>query len=209
MKTLLLSSVVAIILSGCLHQSVVLEKENIELHASLDNTWKKILVLDSNNSKITYTMPSCARHSYIAQYNSKELEDLYIEHISLDSGCEWNGLASGFFEAQIKDKENFDSMRKIETVVYKNYEFAQYLVDENRSFNIVTIWDGRSFTFVIDPKMQATQKLLQKLQLKDNFQKNYKPYAMKEKPSLAKENWFQAYFSRKDSPDSFIIFQLF
>ena len=60
------------------------------------------------------TYDSCTNFSYISSINDLRYQKMFIEYISLDSSCKWNGLARGIFVSLFKDSQKASSLELVQ-----------------------------------------------------------------------------------------------
>lgn len=127
-------------------------------------------------------------------------QELFLEHIRLDSNCIWNTDAFGAYKSFFKDKLKLKSMQLAEEHQFENYTFATYKIDNQFFIHLIHIYEMHKDTFIVDCKGNLYTKLL--TALKESF--TYE-YAHEEKGeinfeiSMTKENAFASYFSHLGS----------
>jgi hypothetical protein len=143
------------------------------------------------------TSDSCTNLSYISNINDKEYGQLFIEYISLDNSCSWNSFQRGNFESLFKSTLKLKSMRAVERIDYKNYEFSTYIIDDKYYLNLVYKYSTFEDLFILDYEgkyyttLRAkfdntyTNDYLDKLRFKSDYSK-----------SLVSMNFINSYFSR-------------
>ncbi|MFA9372516.1 MAG: hypothetical protein ACERKK_00040 [Poseidonibacter sp.] len=167
-----------------------------------NNFFKNNVIYDKN--KIQYTFDSCTNSSYILNTKDEKYGKLFIEYISLDIDCRWNGLERGYFEYLFKQTLKIKEFKVIERLDYENYEISTLLIDNKYYLNIIHFFIVTENTFIIDQEGVLTNELINK------FDKNYKNeylnknrYKFDYNKSLVNLNFINAYFSKEiEYPDS-------
>jgi hypothetical protein len=147
------------------------------------------------NPQYISTSDSCTNQSYLLKEKR-----YFIEYISLDTNCSWNGLASGYFEREFKSELKLKSMIAIERLDIKNYTFSTFKINDYYSLKTITIYSVFTDTFIIDFEGTLYNELLQKL--KPTYKKKYKEmprFIADYKYSMVKFNFFNSYFNRESS----------
>jgi hypothetical protein len=148
-----------------------------------------------NNPEYILTSDSCTNESYLL----KE-ERYFIEYISLDTNCSWNGLASGYFEREFKSELKLKSMVAVERIDIKNYSFSTFKINGKYSLNTITMYIGFTNIFIIDFEGALYNELLSKLQPTYKNQFVSMPiFKADYKYSMVKFNFFNSYFNRESS----------
>ena len=166
MRTILLSLICLVLFSACMP---IKYKNN-----SFDS-------LGLKTKKELSTLGLCTRNSYIKTINDDKYEKLFIEYISLNNSCNWNGFPRGYFVYQFKKYFNISSMKKIRTYDYANYEFTSYLIDDKYYIDLIYKYGIKEDLFILDYKGLYFEELLQKYDKsyvnkninKKRFQKEY------------------------------------
>lgn len=146
-----------------------------------------------NNPKYISTFDDCANESYLL----KE-ERYFIEYISLDYNCKWNGLADGYFEREFKAKLKLKSMLPLERIDIKNYSFSTFKIDDKYSLNTITIYSVNSNIFIIDYDGTLYNELLVKLN--PTYQNTFLSsprFKADYKYSMVRFNILNSYFNRE------------
>lgn len=152
--------------------------------------------LKMNNPKYTYTLDECVNDGYLLQNDS-----YFVENISLDTNCKWNGLARGYFIYDFKEKLKLDSMKKVERIKVSNYEFSTYKINNDSILNLVYVYNTFQDTFILDYDGVLYKTLLKKL--KPDYVYKYdgmKRFKSDYHESLVRKNFINYYFS-KDGGD--------
>lgn len=150
-----------------------------------------------NNKKINRTFDSCSLNSYTSKNNSNIFGETFTEYIRLNSNCSWNGLSRSFFEELFKQELKIKTLKVVERLDYKNYEFTTYLVNNKYYVNLIWTFEAKKDKLIIDYKGLLTTKLIH------NFNPNYiNKYINKirftsnYKESLVNMNFVNHYFSK-------------
>lgn len=149
----------------------------------------------------TITSTRCTNESFIANLNDKKYGKLFVEHISLDSNCHWNGFQRGYFEYLYKSTLQLKSFELISRVEYDSYEISTYIINEEYYLNLIYDTGISSDTFIIDYNGILSEKLIR------NFEPNYKNkyinkkrFAANYSNSLVRMNLINSYFTREEEP---------
>jgi hypothetical protein len=146
-----------------------------------------------NNPKYILTFDSCTNKSYLLKEKR-----YFIEYISLETNCNWNGLASGYFESEFKSKLKLKSMKGIERIDIKNYSFSTFKINDKYSLNTITMYIGFTDIFIIDYEGTLYNELLGKL--KPTYKNKFESLPRFEADynySMVKYNVFKSYFNRE------------
>lgn len=154
----------------------------------------------SNQNKI-YTNDFCATFSYISKENSKEYGKLFTEYIDLDFSCNWNGFQRGYFDDLFKSTLKLKSMKAVERLDYKNFEFSTYLINDNSYMNLIYKFSAKEDLFIVDYDGKLSDKLIKE------FNQNYvNKYIDKTRfksdysNSLVNMNIINSYFTKEIEP---------
>lgn len=122
--------------------------------------------------------------------------DIFVEHIRLDSDCAWNCDAYGTFKSFFKEKIKATSMELIKEFSIDNYTFSTYKVDDDFMVHLIHVYDVNKNTFIVDTKGKLFEALLRELD--PHYVYEYE----KEKRvnvffdlSMVKENAIRSFFS--------------
>jgi len=146
-----------------------------------------------NNPQYILTSDTCANESYLL----KE-ERYFIEYISLDTNCSWNGLSSGYFQREFKDKLNIKAMETVEQIDIKNYSFSTFKINDKDILNTITIYTVFSDIFIIDYEGVLYEELL--LEFKPTYKNNFKSlprFKANYTYSMVNFNFINNYFNRE------------
>lgn len=167
------------------------KKEEIKFKISKEQYLTKKL----NNSKYIYTSDNCTNNSYLLKEKR-----YFIEYISIDTNCNWNGLASGYFEREFKSELKLNSMEILERIDIKNYSFATFKINDKYSLNIISIYTSFTDTFIIDFDGELYNELLSTLNPSYIYKYEELPrYKDDYNYSLVQYNFFHNYFNRESS----------
>lgn len=154
--------------------------------------------IDIKKEKKRFTNDSCAFNSYIINSKTSEYGDIFIEHMSLNSTCQWNGFSRSYFDNLFKEKNSIKNMIAVERVDYENFEFSTYLIDDKYIMNLILDFSNLESTFIVDYKGILFTKMIKK------FDKDYvNKYLEKAKftsnynSSLVNQNIFKNYFEEE------------
>ena len=142
------------------------------------------------------TYDSCTNFSYISSIDDVKYQKMFIEYISLDSSCKWNGLARGFFVNLFKDSLKVSSFELVQREEFSNTEISTYIIDKKYYVDIINQYGVFDDTLIIDYSGIYTNELLnqngktnlylQNLRLDTNYSN-----------SLVKWNFVNSYFTRE------------
>lgn len=152
--------------------------------------------INLTNPLIQYQSNICVNESYILLDNNQNLGRLFIESISLNSNCDWNGLPLSFFESSIKSNLKINSLETVESFDISSYHFKTYKVNNDSYLSVIYIY-GSKARFIIDYNGRLYDKLLKSF--KANFTNRYyskKRYQGSYNYSLVKQNFINQYFQR-------------
>lgn len=190
-KTVLLIFIV-LFFSACGSSAIYnYNQSNNEIKLKVAN--KSYLTQKLDNEKFNSTFDTCTNESYLLQTS-----DYFIEHISLNSNCHWNGLASGYFESLFKEKLKLKSMIALERIDINNYTFSTLKINDSHRLNIISLYTVFSDTFIIDYKGELYEELLTKLNPSyiDNY-KHLPRFQTNYHHSLVKNNFINSYFNQE------------
>lgn len=150
-----------------------------------------------SNPKVTATFDSCSLFSYTLQDNSSLYGKIFIEHINLQSDCQFNGDSLGFLLYEFKENLKLKSFKQLEFIKYNNYEFYTYKINDEKIVNFIFIFSVLEDTFIIDYEGKLYQEVVKQFdetylnKYLDNrrFEENYNY-------SLVRMNIFKGYFNR-------------
>lgn len=136
------------------------------------------------------------RHdSYVVDAYTIKTENLFIEHIHIDSDSTWRGLASSLYISFFKTTLNIKKMELLEKIEYSGYEFNTYRVDNHLILNFIYIYEINKDTFILDVKSDLYEKLLKKFDSSYSymFEKNIDD-KMNLDLSIVRDNAINSYF---------------
>jgi len=170
------------------------KKDELKFKISDNNYLTKKL----NNPEYISTFDTCTNKSYLLKEKR-----YFVEYISLENNCNWNGLASGYFEREFKSKLKLKSMKALERIDIKNYSFATFKIDDKYSLNTITMYIGFTDIFIIDFEGELYNELLVKLNPSYENKFESLPRFMADYDySLVKFNLFNSYFNREASSET-------
>lgn len=143
------------------------------------------------NPQFKYSFDNCTNESYTISDAS-----IFLEYISLNSNCRWNGSSNGFFEYQIKDKLKLKSLTMINRLEVDNYIFSTLKVNETHKLQTVHYWATYTDLFIIDYDGRLTFSLLKELDAYEKFESSTLPrYVKRYNQSLVHFNFLNSYFN--------------
>ena len=163
--------------------------DELKFELPKNNTLTKKL----NNPKYIITSDSCANESYLLKEKR-----YFIEYISLDLDCSWNGLPSGYFEREFKEILKLKSMVALERIDIENYSFSTFKINDKYKLNTISIYTVFTNTFIVDFEGKLYEELLTKYKPSytntftsmPRFQADYKY-------SMVDFNFLHHYFNRE------------
>lgn len=185
----------ALFFSSCSAISFSYNNKSHELvfNISKDNVYTAKLF----NPCVTPQFDACSSFSYTLHDKSSSWGKLFIEHIDLNSNCQFNSETSGLFLYEYKENLKLNAFELIEVKQHKNYEFYTYKINDLEYINFIYIFSPFAFTFIIDQKGILSQEVLQQ------FDASYNSLFIKEKRfeanynySLVRMNVFKGYFNK-------------
>ncbi len=192
---------VAVLFSAC-----SVENFNLYNYKTLDNH-KNIISFDFNgtikrvellNPKYENQYSDCSLDTYTLSDDNKEYGKLFIENIQLDNSCQWNGLASGYFVYEFKNRSKFKSFKLVNRFLKSNFEVSTYLVDGEKYVDIIDIFSVNSNTLIIDSKGKLASMIISNLDSKYEYKYLDKPRLdFDYNFSLVNNNFFLHYFGRE------------
>lgn len=163
--------------------------DELKFELPKNNTLTKKL----NNPKYIITSDSCANESYLLKEKR-----YFIEYISLDLDCSWNGLPSSYFEREFKEILKLKSMVALERIDIENYSFSTFKINDKYKLNTISIYTVFTNTFIVDFEGKLYEELLTKYKpsytntftFMPRFQADYKY-------SMVDFNFLHHYFNRE------------
>lgn len=140
----------------------------------------------------------CVNNSYTLNDLNKDYGRLFVEYISLNSSCNWNGLSSSFFESNLKSQLNLKTLETVEEFDINSYVFKTLKVNDDSYISFIHIYGGDSDKFILDFNGKLYDQLLKKFKsdykgvylYKKRFQGNYND-------SLVRKNIINRYFKEE------------
>ncbi len=162
---------------------------------TLDFALNQQSVLKQPLSSYSYrqTYDRCTSNSYVIKD-----KEYFVEHIALNSNCDWNGSPLGYFEYNYKSKLKSKSMKRLHKTSVKNYTFLTYEINQNSILNLIHIYTNYSNTFIIDYKGELFYNLLS--QMKQKYSNDYSDrtrFRSDYEQSLVQMNLFYHYFQKE------------
>lgn len=186
-------------ISGCSSSSTVFNysKNNKTLLLGKDN---------QNLIKVAFTNPSiqnhqtfkCVNNSYTLRDENFKYGRLFIESISLNSSCNWNGLSLGFFESNLRAQLNINKMQKVEEFEISSYIFRTYKINNDSYLSLIYNYSRNIDRFIIDYNGKLYDELIKifKPDYKTNI-KFQKRFLGNYNDSLVRKNLIQNYFEEE------------
>jgi len=160
----------------------------LKFKISKDNYFIKKL----NNPEYIMTSDRCTNESYLLKEKR-----YFIEYVSLQNNCSWNGLPDGYFEREFKFELKLKSMVAVERIDIKNYSFSTFKINDKYTLNTITIYTTDSNTFIIDYEGKLYNQLL--LKLNPSYQNTFlssSRFKADYNYSMVRFNFFNSYFNR-------------
>jgi len=150
-----------------------------------------------SNEKYQLSFNRCSNFSYAASINHKLYGKLFIENISLDNICFWNGLPLSFLETKLSLTKEISSMRTIENFELKNYKFKTYLINNTDYLSVIYIFGMRDI-LIVDNDGKLYKEVLEKFKVdyKDEYSSK-KRFNSSYNKSIVRDNFLFKYFQRK------------
>lgn len=196
---------IAVLFSACSVDNFVLYN-----YKTLDNN-KNIVSFDFNgnikrveflNPKYNNQYSDCSIDTYTLSEESKEYGKLFIENIRLDNNCQWNGLASGYFVYEFKNRNKYKSFKLVSRFLKSNFEVSTYLVDNEKYVDIIDIFSVNTNTLIIDSKGKLASLIISSLDSNTEYKYLNKPRLDFEyNYSLVNNNIIFHYFGRESMND--------
>jgi len=145
-----------------------------------------------NNPEYIMTSDRCTNESYLLKEKR-----YFIEYVSLQNNCSWNGLPDGYFEREFKFELKLKSMVAVERIDIKNYSFSTFKINDKYTLNTITIYTTDSNTFIIDYEGKLYNQLL--LKLNPSYQNTFlssSRFKADYNYSMVRFNFFNSYFNR-------------
>ena len=124
--------------------------------------------IDLSKVKKQFTSDNCTSSSYILNTSSDEYGDIFIEEVSLNNNCEWNGFQRSFFDDLFKEKTAIKTMVALERIDFQSYEFSTYLINDKYIMNLIYEFSANENKFIVDYKGNLFTKMIKQ------FDKSYK-----------------------------------
>jgi hypothetical protein len=154
--------------------------------------------IDISKEKKQLTNDSCSFNSYILNSSSSEYGNIFIEHVSLNSNCIWNGFERSYFDNLFKEKTHVKTMVALERIDFSDYEFSTYLIDDKYILNLISKFSLDENTFIVDYKGVLFNKMIKIFD--SNYVNSYldKPrFSSNYNNSLVNQNVIKNYFSEE------------
>jgi len=149
--------------------------------------------------KNQYTF-ACNVNSYTLLDDNDLYGQLFIEYIYLGFNCQWNGLASSFFETNLRYELKIDTLETVEEFDFGTYNFKTFKIDNDTYLSMIYMFGNNTDRFILDYEGKFYTKLLKSFkpdyQNKIAFQKRFKG---KYDDSLVRKNIVNHYFSEERS----------
>lgn len=151
---------ITLLLTSCVSSSFSYDKKTSSVSFPLQEINKKILLTDV---KYQNTFSNCSLDTYILSAKSQEYGNLFIENIELSSNCQWNGLASGFFIYELKNRLKFKTFKLVDRFTKENYEISTYKVDGDKYLNILERYTVNGNVLIIDNRGKLSAEIIKNL----------------------------------------------
>lgn len=187
---------IILLFTACSNKSSVYNYSKNSQILTLGKSPKNSISLNLTNPLIQHQSNLCVNESYTLLDNNQNLGRLFIESISLNSNCDWNGLPLSFFESSIKSNLKISSFETVESFDISSYHFKTYKVNDDSYLSIIYIY-GSKARFIIDYNGRLYDNLLKSF--KQDFVNKYyskKRYQGSYNYSLVKQNFINQYFQR-------------
>jgi hypothetical protein len=171
------------------------KKSNI---LSLGINSENFIKIELTKALHTDTFNSCSNFSYTIRDKNEIYGNLFIEYISLEHSCVWNGLSTSFFESDFKHKQNLSSMEVVEEFDIKTYNFKTYLINKKSYMNLIYIYGVSKDILIVDYDGKLYDKVLKVF--KPDYVNKYiqkERYNSSYNESLVQNNIFNEYFIRE------------
>lgn len=193
-KNLFVCFLVVLFLSSCSYNyfNYDTKKDLISFPLSKD----KSMIVKLDNSKFEYRFSQCSFNSYTLKDKSEKYGELFLENIELESSCQWNGLASGYFIYELRNQMKFKDFKFIERFKKDNYEISTYKIDNSSYINIIELYTTSTNLFIVDNKGVLSAELIRNLDSKYMFKYDeLKRVNIDYNYSLVDNNFYKSYFS--------------
>jgi len=153
---------------------------------------ENLFIKKLNNPEYIMTSDRCTNESYLLKEKR-----YFIEFVSLQNNCSWNGLPDGYFEREFKFELKLKSMVAVERIDINNFSFSTFKINDKYSLNTITIYTGDSNIFIIDYEGKLHEQLL--LKLNPTYQNNFAlmpRFKADYNYSMVRFNFFNSYFNR-------------
>jgi len=152
--------------------------------------------IDISKEKKQFTNDSCNFNSYILNSSSSEYGNIFIEHVSLNTNCIWNGFERSFFDNLFKEKTHIKTMIALERIDFDDYEFSTYLIDDKYIMNLIAKFSVDENTFIVDYKGVLFNEMIKNFDPKYiNTYQNKPRFFSNYNSSLVNQNIIENYFS--------------
>ena len=182
--------------TGCMASNSVYSLNNKILN--LGKNQESIIAVDLTKPIVKFHQSGCSQNSYTLLDNNKDYGKLFIEYISLEETCHWNGLPSGYFESNLRSELKLESMKTVENFEIQNYSFKTYKINNDSYLSLIYIYGGSTERFILDYKGKLYDRLL------SSFKNDYENKYLKEKrleatynSSLVDKNLINSYYIRE------------
>lgn len=169
----------------------------------------KTLLLGKDNQnliKVAFTNPyiqnhqtfKCVNNSYTLRDENFKYGRLFIESISLNSSCNWNGLSLGFFESNLRAQLNINKIQKVEEFEISSYIFRTYKINNDSYLSLIYNYSRNIDRFIIDYNGKLYDEMLKifKPEYKTSM-KFQKRFLGNYNDSLVRKNLIQNYFEEE------------
>jgi len=189
-----------LLFSSCTMNNFYLNNDKNFIYFPLENGEVKKITL--SKPKYENTFSQCSQDTYKLSDENYEYGKLFIEHISLEHSCSWNGLASGYFTYELKNRLKFNSFKLVNRFTKFNYEISTYKINDEKYVDIIDIFSVDSNILIIDNKGKLSSMLISKLDSKYEYKYLNEPRSdLDYNYSLVDNNMIFSYFGRESLND--------
>lgn len=160
--------------------------------------------IELTNPKYENTYSSCSQDTYTLFDDNYNYGKLFIENIDLSFNCQWNGLASGYFVYEFKNRNKFKSFELVNRFLKQNFEVSTYLVDGEKYVDIIDIFSVNKNTLIIDERGKLAYLIISNLDPKYEYKYLDKPRLdFNYNYSLVQNNMLFSYFGYESLNDDY------
>lgn len=190
---------IATIFIGCVKEQSLNVDYNSKDNLLVVNVENKNINIPLTDYKHEMQFTTCVDpNSFTLFDKNSKYGTFFVESISLNSDCKWNGLASGYFISEFKSNMKIKSLKLLDRVSKKSVEISTYLAD-GKYLNFIYIYGPSDDRMILDTKGELSQLILNQLGLDDKINYLDKPrFELNSYDfSLVENNFLKKYFSRE------------